>query len=73
MSDKESKFSFAKNFIYAVISFIIVCGAYILFKKPEIFPAYREYCETIADYFLPLILMVGFGRAFKNSKWSKDQ
>ena len=33
---------------------------------------YMNFMGVFAKAFVPLILMVGIGRAFKHSKWSKD-
>lgn len=69
----KKKFSFAKYFIFAILSFLIGIGAYILFKRTLLLPSYVTYARVVAMNIVPLMILIGTGRAFKHSKWSKDK
>ena len=66
------KFSVSKVLVDACLVGIIALGGYCVLKKPVSIPAYVQYVGAVMPILGIFIVVVGGGRAFKNSKWSKD-
>lgn len=66
--------SLAKMLIWGIIYAAFVIGAILLFRKQIlILKAYCSFLESYGRIFIPIILVVGVGRSFKHSKWSKTE
>ena len=66
------KFSVSKVLVDVCLVGIIALGGYCVLKKPVSIPAYVQYVGAVVPILGIFIVVVGGGRAFKNSKWSKD-
>jgi len=66
--------SMAKTLIWGIVYAAFVIGVVFLFqRKLLVLKAYCSFLESYGRVFIPLILVVGVGRAFKHSKWSKTE
>lgn len=66
--------SLAKLLIWGIIYAAFVIGVILVFQRSLLkLKAYCSFLEAYGRVFVPLILMVGLGRAFKHSRWSKTE
>ena len=67
--------SMAKTLIWGIIYAAFVVGVILLFRAKSLLllKAYCSFLESYGRIFIPIILVVGVGRSFKHSKWSKTE
>ena len=64
----------AKVLIWVVIFGCLAIGVILLFQgKLLVLKAYCSFLESFGRVFVPLMILVGLGRAFKHSRWSKTE
>lgn len=77
-SNGKKKPSFAKTFIFCIVSFIIIVGAWKFFTVKDLkdllkyMEAFKEYVSAISPLVGILMFLVGASRAVRHTKWSKD-
>lgn len=69
----KKSISISKWLVYGIIVFFMVLGAYIILKQPLKMPSFVSFMISFGTLFIPYVLIVGTGRAFKHSKWNKDR
>jgi len=71
--------SFSKAMVWLILSIAFISGLTLIvlavLTKSFTWRAVKEYVDFMKAFsiaFVPVMMMVGVGRAFKHSKWSKD-
>jgi hypothetical protein len=72
------KKSFAKTFVFCIVTFILMVGAWKLLTMDKIselirwMRAYKDYVLAVSPIILMLMGLIGVSRGIRHTKWSKD-